>query len=114
MTLEQQDYKIALAMNLVRSLAEAVATATILFSIDVCISNAADYLIPFTTSSLGISLFLILTTILIFLSFVLIRLIKNIASQIISGSNYFRILHYIVLATQLSLIDILVLILLRF
>ena len=38
-------------------------------------------------SSLGISLFLILTTIFILLSFVLIRLIKNIASQIISGSN---------------------------
>ena len=87
------------------------ATATILFSVDVSISNVADYLIPFTTSSLGISLFLILTTIFILLSFVLIRLIKNIASQIISGSNYFRILHYIVLATQLSLIGILVVIL---
>jgi hypothetical protein len=87
------------------------ATATILFSVDVSISNVADFLIPFTTSSLGISLFLILTTIFILLSFVLIRLIKNIASQIISGSNYFRILHYIVLATQLSLIGILVVIL---
>ncbi|MFZ0554700.1 MAG: hypothetical protein WAM26_05355 [Nitrososphaeraceae archaeon] len=87
------------------------ATATILFSVDVSISNVADFLIPFTTSFLGISLFITLSTIFILLSFVLMRLIKNIASQIISGSNYFRILHYIVLATQSSLIGILIVIL---
>ena len=87
------------------------ATATILFSVDVSISNVADFLIPFTTSFLGISLFITLSTIFILLSFVLMRLIKNIASQIISGSNYFRILDYIVLATQSSLIGILIVIL---
>ena len=85
--------------------------AIILFSVDVSISNVADFLIPFTTSFSGISLFLTLSAMFILLSFVLIRLIKNIASQIISGSNYFRILHYIVLATQSSLVGILIVIL---
>lgn len=86
-------------------------TAIVLFSIDVSISNVADFLIPLTTSFLGISLFVSFCAVFILLSFVLIRLIKNTASQILSSSNYFRIAHAIALATQVSLIGILVVIL---
>ena len=93
------------------TLAFIFASAVVLLSIDVSISIVADFLIPITTSFIGISLFVSVCVIFIFSSFVIIRIIKSTASKIIASFRYFRIVHLIVLTTQFSLIGILVTIL---
>jgi hypothetical protein len=97
-----------------RLLFAAVFCAAIVFlSVDVSISNVADFLVPFITSFSGIFLFIVMSSIFILVSVLLIVKIRNSAANTISNSLYFKIANVIVLATVSCLIGILIAIIMQ-
>jgi hypothetical protein len=87
--------------------------AVILFSIDTTLSQVSDFLVKQTTSFIGISFFVGISTVFVIISFVLFRFIKNTTSELLSGSTRLRILQGAALAAQISLVGILVALLLQ-
>jgi hypothetical protein len=82
------------------------ATAVVVFAVDASISQVADFLIEQTTSFEGIALFLCFFAVLILISFILIRLMKYITSDIRTNSLKLRIVYGISIAAQLAMIGI--------
>ncbi len=83
-----------------------IVTAIVVFAIDASISQVADFLIEQTTSFGGISLFVCFFAILILISFILMRLMKNTTFDIRANSLKLRIVYGISIATQLAMIGI--------
>ena len=88
-------------------------TAIIVLAVDASISQVADFLIEQTTSLSGISSFVFFVAVLVIVSFVLFQFIKNTTTEIRASSRYIRAVFAIALATQLTLIGILTVVLVQ-
>jgi hypothetical protein len=83
------------------------AVAIVAFAVDASISQVADFLIEYTTSALGISIFALFFVILLLLTYTLIRRIRKVSFEIRINSIQLRVVYTIALVTQLTLVGIL-------
>jgi hypothetical protein len=89
------------------------AIAVILFTIETSMSVVSDFLIEQNTSAFGIAFFVCIAVVLVVLSFVLFRFIKNATFELLNGSPRLKILYVAVFAAQIAMIVVLFALLLQ-